>query len=109
MFFVSVVFDWDEARGSGALDTFVYEVQVRLAPLLVGVYDDPDQMSKEIKLVAGLLTDAAEKLLHHVQPWRKAKWRDDTRSRLCAQSRAVVQHGRRLGDHVRGHYLLLCN
>ena len=57
---------------------FASEVQVRLAPLLVGVYDDPGQMSREIELLAGLLTDAAEKLLPHVQPWRKARWRDDT-------------------------------
>ena len=81
--------DWDEAGRSGALDMFASEVQVRLAPLLVGVYDDPDQMSREIELVAGLLTDAAEKLLPHVQPRRKAKWRDDTLSHLCAQSRAA--------------------
>ena len=55
--------DWDEARRSGALDMFASKVQVRLAPLLVGVYDDSGQMSREIELVAGLLTDAAEKLL----------------------------------------------
>ena len=46
-------------------------------------------MSREIELVVGLLTDAAEKLVPHVQPRRKAKWRDDTLSRLCAQSRAA--------------------
>ena len=32
-------------------------------PLLVGVYDDPDHISREIEQVTGLLTDAAEKLL----------------------------------------------
>ena len=73
---------------------FTSEVQVRLAPLLVGVYDDPDQMSRKIELVVELLTDAAEKLLPHVQPQRKAKWRDDTISRLCAQSRAAHAHER---------------
>ena len=81
--------DWDEARRSGALDMFASKVQVRLAPLLVGVYDDSGQMSREIELVAGLLTDAAEKLLPHVQPRRRARWRDDTLSCLCAQSRAA--------------------
>ena len=34
--------DWDEARRSGALDVFMSEVQGRLAPLLIGVYDGPD-------------------------------------------------------------------
>ena len=72
--------DWGEARRSGAWDMFASEVQVRLAPLLVGVYDDSGQMSREIKLVAGLLTDAAEKLLPYVQSRRKARWRDDTLS-----------------------------
>ena len=77
------------ARWSGALDVFAAEVQTRLAPLLVGVYDDPEQMSCEIVLVAGLLTDAAEKLLPCVQPRRRTRWRDDTLSCLFAQSRAA--------------------
>ena len=63
--------------------------EVGLAPLLVGVYDDPDQMSSEIELVSELLTDAAEKLLPCVQTQRKARWRDDTLSHLCAQTRAA--------------------
>ena len=49
------------------MEVFASEVQVRLAPLLVGVYDDPDQMSSEIELVSELLTDAAEKLRPCVQ------------------------------------------
>ena len=81
--------DWDEARRSGALDVLMSEVQGRLAPLLIGVYDGPDQINSEIELVAGLLTDTAEKLLPCVQPRRKAKWKDDTLSQLCAQSRAA--------------------
>ena len=81
--------DWDEARRREALDMFASKVQVRLAPLLVGVYDDSGQMSREIEFVAGLLIDAAEKLLPHVQPRRKTRWRDDTLSCLCTQSRAA--------------------
>ena len=71
------------------MDVFMSEVQGRLALLLIGVYDGPDQINIEIELVVGLLTDTAEKLLPCVQPRRKTKWKDDTLSRLCAQSRAA--------------------
>ena len=99
--------DWDEARRSGALDMFASEVQMRLAPLLVGVYDDPDQMSREIELVAGLLTD--------VQRNSCLMCNHGERSRLggemillvvCAPKAELLgQHGRKPEGQVRGHYL----
>ena len=38
-----------------------------LAPFLNNLYGDVEEMSEEKKKVAGLVTDAAEKLLPHVQ------------------------------------------
>ena len=82
---------------------FASEVQVRLGPLLVGVYDDSSQMNREIELIAGLLTDAAEKLLPHVQPWMKDRL---ILLVVCAlKAELLGQHGRKPGGRVRGHYL----
>ena len=75
---------------------------MRLASLLVGVYDDPDQMSSEIELVSELLTDAAEKLRPCVQTQRKARWRDDTLSHLCAQTRAACAARKEAGSPGEG-------
>ena len=84
---------------------FASEVQMRLAPLLVGVYDDPDQMSREIELVAGLLTD--------VQRNSCLMCNHGERSRLggemillvvCAPKAELLgQHGRKPGGRMRGH------
>lgn len=51
--------------------------------MLIGVYDNADQVSGEIEEVAGLLTDAVEKILPCTQPRKKSRWRDDTLSRAA--------------------------
>lgn len=53
------------------------------------MYDDPTELNHDIDQVAGLLIDAADDFLPHVQSRRKRGWRDDTLTRLCAQSRAA--------------------
>ena len=58
--------------------------------------------SEEIEKVAGLITDAAEKLLPHVQPKRKTKWKDDTLSCLCVQSCAARRAWRDAGSPTGG-------
>ena len=91
--------DWAQARRSGLLDVFEAEVQAGLAPLLNNVYEDIEQLDEEIDLVARMLVDAAERQLSLVLPKRPRKWRDNTLSCLCAQSRAArsVQLGSRSG------------
>ena len=72
------------------LDVFEAEVgQAELAPLLNNVYEDVEQLDEEINLVVRMLVDAAERQLPLVQPKRPRKWRDNTLSCLCAQSRAA--------------------
>ncbi len=94
--------DWVEARKSGALDVFTDEVQTRLRPLFTGVYDSAEMISSEIERVAGILTEAAEELLPSVQPRKKSRFRDDTLSRLCAQSRAARAAWRAAGSPSEG-------
>ena len=65
------------------------QVQTGLAPLLNNVYEDIEQLDEEIDLVARMLVDAAERQLSLVLPKRPRKWRDNTLSCLCAQSRAA--------------------
>ena len=81
--------DWAQACRSGLLEVFVAEVQAGLAPLLNNVDEDAEQLDEEIDLVVRMLVDAAEQQLPLVQPKRPRRWRDDTLSCLCAQSRAA--------------------
>lgn len=96
--------NWEQARKSGAVYEFSTEVQYRLAPLLNGVYDNAEQLSREIEHVSGMITDAAEHLdlLPHMQPRRRTKWRDDTLSCLCAQSRAARAAWKEAGCNLEG-------
>ena len=81
--------DWAQAHRSGLLEVFVAEVQAGLAPLLNNVYENAEQLDEEVVLVVRMLVDAAEQQLALVQPQRPRRWRDDTFSCLCAQSRAA--------------------
>ena len=81
--------DWEQAKKMGAIDDFVNAVQTGLAPFLNNLYGDGEEMSEEMQKVAGLITDAAVKLLPHVKPRGKTRWRDNTLSCLCAQSCAA--------------------
>lgn len=64
----SLKIDWDQARKVGAIDEFVKAVQTWLATFLNNLYGNIQETSEEIEKVAGLITNAAEKLLPHVQP-----------------------------------------
>ena len=81
--------DWAEARKNGSLEAFTAEVQTRLEPLFMEVYDNTNDINGEIEQVAGILTEIAENLLPYVQPRKRTRYRDDTLSRLCAQSHAA--------------------
>ncbi len=65
------------------------------------------QVNEEIDTVAGMLTGAAVRFLPHVQPRGKKRWRDDTLSHLCVQSRALEEHGRRLAAPKKVHYNIM--
>jgi len=84
------------------LEDFTAEVQAGLAPLLNGVYEDVEQLDGEIALVAGMLVDAAERHLPLVHPRRPTRWRDDTLSCLCTQSRAARAAWKEAGCPLEG-------
>lgn len=84
--------DWNQARKVGAIDEFVKAVQTWLATFLNNLYGNIQETSEEIEKVAGLITNAAEKVLPHVQPRRPG-------GEITACVRRVVQlggHGRML-------------
>lgn len=56
--------DWAKAEKTGALKVFSTAIRARLEPLLTRVYDNAEDISREIKQVATLLKDTAEGLLH---------------------------------------------
>ena len=97
--------DWVEAKKSGALDKFASELRANNEPLLTRVHDDGEVISNKIEQVAGLLIDAAEKILPCVQPRRKTKWRDDILSHLCGQSRQASATWRNAGCPAEGPLL----
>ena len=46
-------------------------------------------VDQELKYVARVLCDAAEKTLPLIQPRKPQRWKDDTLTALCAQSRSA--------------------
>ena len=94
--------DWVEARKNGSLEAFTAEVQTRLEPLLLGIHDNTNEISGEIEHVAGILTEVAEKLLPCIQPKKRTRYKDDTLSRLCAQSHAARAAWRGAGSPTDG-------
>ena len=67
------------------------------------VYEDIEQLDEEIGLVVRMLVDAAERQLPLVQPRRPRKWKDDTLSCLCAESRVAHSAWKQAGGKV--HFL----
>ena len=84
------------------MEVFVAEVQVGLAPLLNNVYEDTEQLDEGIGLVARMLVDAAERQLPLVQYKRPRKWKDDTLSCLCAESRVAHSAWKQAGCPGKG-------
>ena len=89
--------NWDKARRTGEIDDYVSEVQSRTAPFLNSTYDKAQQVDDEMRHVAWLLAEAAEKTLPQVQGRRTSMYRDNTLSCLCAQSRAAHKAWREAG------------
>ena len=87
------------------MEVFVAEVQVGLAPLLNNVYEDTEQLDEGIGLVARMLVDAAERQLPLVQYKRPSKWKDDTLSCLCAESRVAHSAWKQAGCPGKGALL----
>jgi len=48
-------------------------------------------VDQELKYVARVLWDAAEKILPLIQPRKPQRWKDDTLTALCAQSRSACR------------------
>ena len=94
--------DWVEARKNCSLEAFTAEVQTRLEPLFLEIHDNTNEISGEIEHVAGILTEVAEKLLPCVQPKKRTRYKDDTLSRLCAQSHAARAVWRGAGSPTDG-------
>ena len=89
--------DWARVKGSGEVEDYVSEVNDRLAPLLNNSYDDVDQLDREIRHVAWLLTDAAKETLATCSGKKKCWHRDDELKTLCAQGRDVKRAWREAG------------
>ena len=75
--------DWEKVWKGGLLEAFTVEVQTVLAPLLNSAYDDVKQLDKEIEFVAGMLVDAADRLLPLVHPKRPTTTRGMIFSAHC--------------------------
>ena len=73
------------------------EVQSRTAPFLNSTCDKAQQVDDEMRHVAWLLAEAAEKTLPQVQGRRTSTYRDNMLSCLCAQSRAAHKAWREAG------------
>ena len=86
--------DWVRAQGSFEIEDCVND---RLAPLLSNTYDEVEQLDREIRHVALLLTDATTKTLAICNGKKKRWHRDDELKALCAQGREVKRAWREAG------------
>ena len=90
--------NWLEAEKSGALHAFQAEVKDRLSPYIGRSHGSINQVEGEIKHVAWLIKDTAEKTLPLLKPKKPRRFRDRTLSKLCAKSkeawRAWCEDGR---------------
>ena len=86
---VSQRIDWDQARWSGEMVDYMNTVKSHLAPHLNTSHESVQDVDQELKYVARVLCDAAEKTLPLIQPRKPRRWKDDTLTALCAQSRSV--------------------
>ena len=90
--------NWSKAEKSGALRVYQDAVKERLSPFIGRSRGSITQVECEIKHVAWLIKNAAEKTLPHFKPRRIHRFKDRMLSRLCAKSkeawRAWCEDGR---------------
>ena len=63
-------------------------VKSHLVPLNTS-HESVHDIDQKVKYVARVLCDAAEKTLPLIQPRKPRRWKDDTLTTLCAQSRSA--------------------
>ena len=81
---------------------FSAEIRNSLEPLYSKVYDNVELISSEIEKVATLLKETADHLLPCMEPRKRKKWRDDTLSCLCVQSRKARMAWKDAGSPAEG-------
>ena len=90
--------DWAKAGKSDAVLTFQREVSNRLKPYIKRSRGNVDHIGQEIRHVAWLVNDAAQKTLPLLKPRWANRFRDKTLSQLCIRSkeawRAWCREGR---------------
>ena len=86
---VSQRIDWDQARQSGEVVDYMNTVKSHLATLLNTSHERVQDIDQDLKYVARVLCDAAEKTLPVIQPRKPRRWKGDTLAALCAQSRSA--------------------
>ena len=79
--------DWAKAGKSDAVLTFQREVSNRLKPYIKRSRGNVDHIDQEIRHVAWLVNDAAQKTLPLLKPRRANRFRDKTLSQLCIRSK----------------------
>ena len=79
--------DWTEAAKSQALQAFQKEVAIRLKPFTGQAQGNVDHIDNEIKHVAWLILDAAQKTLPQLKPKKTKRFKDRTLSQLCTKSK----------------------
>ena len=79
--------DWTEAAKSQALQAFQKEVAIRLKPFTGQARGNVDHIDNEIKHVAWLILDAAQKTLPQLKPKKTKRFKDRTLSQLCTKSK----------------------
>ena len=87
--------NWDKARRTSQIDDYISEVQSK--PFLNSTYDEAQQVEDEMRHVAWLLAEAAEKTLPQVQGKRTSRYRDNMLSCPCVQSRVARKAWRKAG------------
>ena len=94
--------DWAKAGKSDAVLTFQREVSNRLKPYIKRSRGNVDHIGQEIRHVAWLVNDAAQKTLPLLKPRRANRFRDKTLSQLCIRSKEAWRAWCREGRPVSG-------
>ena len=94
--------DWAKAGKSDAMLNFQREVSNRLKPYIKRSRGNVDHIDQEIRHVAWLVNDAAQKTLPLLKPRRANRFRDKTLSQLCIRSKEAWRAWCREGRPVSG-------
>ena len=94
--------DWEKAKKTGLIADYQKEVEKCLAPLLNNSHSHAEDMDRELKYVARLLKDSAERTLPLIQSQRSQKYKDSNLTALCAQSRAARRAWREANSPTEG-------